>query len=70
MCVWTVSIVTCYTNTTFRKQTLAYEFVGIWFFWIVTYSQDCSAPENQNSLLSKRRVCVISDDGQSPNTHQ
>jgi hypothetical protein len=29
-----------------------------------------SAPAVERSLLSKRRICVISDDGKRPNTHQ
>jgi hypothetical protein len=50
--------------------SLTYEFVGFSFFETVTYSQDCSAPEEESSLLPKRRVCVISDGGKNPNTHQ
>jgi hypothetical protein len=30
---------------------------------------DFSAREDESSLLSKRRVCVINDDGKSANTH-
>jgi hypothetical protein len=43
--------------------SLAYEFVGFLFFWIVTYSSVYSAPEDKSSLLLKRCVCVMSDDG-------
>jgi hypothetical protein len=49
--------------------SLTYEFVGFWFFYLVTYCQICSAPENDSSLLSKRRVCIISDDGKSRTTN-
>jgi hypothetical protein len=50
--------------------SLTCELVAFWFFQTVSYSQDCSAPEDESSLLSKRRVCVLSDDGKSSNTHQ
>ena len=50
--------------------SVTYEFVGFWFFQIVAYSEDCGAPEEESSLLLKRRVCIISDDGKTPNTHQ
>jgi hypothetical protein len=33
-------------------------------------SQDFSSPEVESSLLSKRRVCAISDDGQIPDTYR
>jgi hypothetical protein len=29
-----------------------------------------SSPEDESSLLLKRRVCVLSEDEKSPNTHE
>ena len=40
------------------------------YFILLTNSQDCSSPEDKSSLLSKRRVCIVSDDGKSQNKHQ
>jgi hypothetical protein len=39
-------------------------------FYIVIYFQVCIAPEDESNLLSKRRVCAISEGWKSPNTHQ
>jgi hypothetical protein len=33
-------------------------------------SSSGSSPEGESSLLLKRSVCIFSDDGKCPNTHQ
>jgi hypothetical protein len=45
-------------------------FVSFWFFWIAVFSQDSSEPEQESSLLPKRRVCILSDNIKNPNTQQ